>query len=298
LPHGPKAGLNINLDVDGLGPIADCSLAAVIACHVIEHLANPVAALREFERVLRRQGRLVLVVPDRTVTFDSVRQPTTLAHVLAKFHQGVTQVDDEEIREFCSAIYFQPPMHPTAVREWHNPQRLDAERFELHRRRSIHVHCWSPEEFASLIVGLLADGLVSWRFVDLYLPGDPRQIEFGLVLQRSASTGRAASNQFVRDWTNAVLGTPDHDPRRIAMFDCALASRPGRECSARCRSFTGRRCYADILQMGTLIQAANESCAAEIRNNELAIPAITEHFREPCRKLACAQRLTLTGVCL
>lgn len=222
LPHGPKAGLNINLGVDGLDPIPDCSLDAVIACHVIEHLANPVAALREFERVLRRQGRLVLVVPDRNVTFDSVRQPTSLALVLAKFHRGVTQVDDEDIKEFCSAIYFQPPIHPTAVREWHNPQRLDAELLELHRRRSIHVHCWSPEEFASLIVGLLADNLVSWKFVDLYLPGDPRQIEFGLVLQPGASTGRAASNQFVRDWTSAVLGTPGHDPRRIAMFDCAL----------------------------------------------------------------------------
>lgn len=221
-PRGPKADLNINLDVNGLATVPDRSLDAVIACHVIEHLANPIAALREFERVLRHQGRLVLVVPDRNVTFDCVRQPTPLAHVLAKFHQGVTQVEDEDIREFCSAIYYQPAIHPTAVREWHNPQRLDAELLELHRRRSIHVHCWSPEEFASLIAGLLADDLVSWRFADLYLPGDPRHIEFGLVLERGASTGRAASNQFVHDWASAVLVTPGHDPRRIAMFDCAL----------------------------------------------------------------------------
>jgi SAM-dependent methyltransferase len=221
-PDGPEVDLNINLDVDGLAPIPDSSLDAVIACHVIEHLANPIAALREFERVLRRQGRLVLVVPDRNVTFDSVRQPTPLAHVLAKFHQGVTQVEDEDIIEFCSAIYYQPPFLPTAVREWYDPQRLDAELLELHRRRSIHVHCWSPEEFASLIAGLLAKGLLSWKFADLYLPGDPRPIEFGLVLERGASTGRAASNQFVRDWTSAVLGTPDHDHKRIAKFGCAL----------------------------------------------------------------------------
>ena len=188
-PRGPQADFSINLDVDGLHAIPDGSLDAVIACHLIEHLANPIAALREFERVLRRQGRLVLVVPDRNVMFDSVRQPTPLAQVLAKFHQGETRVSDEEIREFCRAIYYQPSIHPAVVREWHNPQRLDAERLELHRRRSIHVHCWSPEEFAALVAGLLADRLASWKFADLYLPGDPRQIEFGLVLERGASTG-------------------------------------------------------------------------------------------------------------
>ena len=221
-PRGPQADFNINLDVDGLPAIPDGSLDAVIACHVIEHLANPLAALREFERVLRRQGRLVLVVPDRNATFDSVRQPTPLAQVLAKFHQGATRVDDEEIREFCRAIYYQPSMHPAVVRDWHNPQRLDAERLELHRRRSIHVHCWSPEEFSALVAGLLADRLVSWKFADLYLPADPRQIEFGLVLERGASTGPDASSQFVRDWTSAVLGTPGCDPKLIARFDSAL----------------------------------------------------------------------------
>jgi SAM-dependent methyltransferase len=222
LPRGPAADLNINLDVDGLAPIPDNSLDALIACHVIEHLANPIAAIREFQRVVRPQGRLVLVVPDRNLTFDSVRQPTPLAHVLAKFHRGVTHVDDEEIKEFCSAIYYQPPIHPPAVRAWHNPQRLDADLLELHRRRSIHVHCWSPEEFASLIAGLIADGLITWKFADLYLPEDSRGIEFGLVLERGWETGRAASSQFVRDWTRAVLGAPGRDPRRIARFDCAL----------------------------------------------------------------------------
>lgn len=142
--------------------------------------------------------------------------------MLAKFRQGVTQVDDQEIKEFCSAIYYQPPIHPPAVREWYNPQRLDADLFELHRRRSIHVHCWSPEEFASLIVGPIADGLISWKFGDLYLPQDPRHIEFSLVLERGWETGSAASSQFVRDWVAAVLGTPGHDRRHIAKFDGAL----------------------------------------------------------------------------
>jgi hypothetical protein len=221
-PRGPEADWNIDLNVDGLAPIPDNSLDVVIACHVIEHLANPIAALRECERVLRPQGRLVLVVPDRNLTFDCARQPTPLALALSKFDQAVTQVKEEEIREFCSAIYYQLPFHPSAVREWHNPRGLSAELLELHRRRTIHVHCWSPEEFASLITGLLSNGLVSWKLANLYLPGDPRPIEFGLVLERGTLTGRAGSHQFIRDWTSAFLSAPDQDLKRIARFDCAL----------------------------------------------------------------------------
>jgi SAM-dependent methyltransferase len=221
-PPGRQADFNIHLDVDGMRPFPDGTLDGVIGSHLIEHVANPVAVLREFERVLRPGGRLALVVPDRTMTFDAVRQPTPLAVLLAKYERGVTSVSDAEIKEFCSAIYYQPPIHPDAVREWHNPLRLDAERFELHRRRSIHVHCWSTDEFAALVAGLLARGLASWTLVQAFVPGQLRHGEFGLLLERGSATGRQASVKFVRDWAAAVRAAPGPDPARIARFACAL----------------------------------------------------------------------------
>jgi SAM-dependent methyltransferase len=179
---GPAADLHVDLDLDGLGEVADASFDVVIASHLIEHLAAPIAALREFQRVLRPGGRLVLVVPDRTVTFDAVRRPTPLAHLRAEHDAGVTTISAEHIREFCSALWDQPPIHPDEVRAWHDPAALDDERLGLHRRRTIHVHCWSPEEMAATLAGLLAAGLMSWRLEDLYLTDDEPGHEFGLVL--------------------------------------------------------------------------------------------------------------------
>lgn len=216
-PSGPNAHYNLNLDTDGLAVIPDASFDAVVASHVIEHLANPIAALREFERVLRPGGKLVLIAPDRGCTFDAVRPPTPFAHVLQEYRDGVTQVSPEHIAEFCDAIYSQPPIHPPAVREWHDPHALNEQRIELHRRRSIHVHCWLPEEFAALIAGCLAQGLASWKLLTAYcIDQHPAGQEFGLVLERA--TGADLVGHFIRDWTAANAG----NDKRLAAFQRSL----------------------------------------------------------------------------
>jgi hypothetical protein len=225
-PRGPDAELDVDLDVDGLRAVADESFDSVVACHLIEHVANPISALREFERVLRPGGRLVLVVPDRKRTFDSVREPTSLAHLLDEFGRGVTEVDVEHIREFCEAIFNQPPIHPDDVRDWHDPAQLDEERVDLHRRRTIHVHCWTPEEFAVVLAGGLARDLMSWQLVDLYFfddAGDQPDNEFGLVLERSRTRCAPADQcvAFVRQWVDLVLDR-NRDPRRLVTLHSAL----------------------------------------------------------------------------
>jgi SAM-dependent methyltransferase len=227
-PHGPEADLDLDLDRDGLRAFADESFDGVIASHMIEHLANPVAALVEFWRVLRPGGRLVLLVPDRDHTFDAGRAPTPLAHVLDEYRLGVTAVDDAHIREFCAALYAGPVIHPPEVRAWHDPEQLDDERLELHRRRSIHAHCWSPEEFASLLVGLVASGLGAWSLSDLCLRDDldaEEGIEFGFVLERPQvlmgdPVSRAAA--LATEWAAAVVSDPRRDLARVERFDAAV----------------------------------------------------------------------------
>ena len=226
-PWGPEAQIHVDLDVEGLGVIADGSFDVVIASHLIEHLANPIRALREFQRVLRPGGRLVLVVPDRTRTFDSVRLPTAFSHLFDEYERQVTEVDEEHIREFCGAIFNQPPIHPDEVRAWHDPTQLDEERFELHRRRTIHVHCWTPEEFAALVAGCLGRGLMSWALTDLYFfddDGDQPDIEFGLVLERPRARAEPGEQSvaFVSRWAAAVLEDRHRDPLRLAALHAAV----------------------------------------------------------------------------
>lgn len=50
-------------DVQRIG-LPDASVDTVISCETIEHLPDPVQALREFHRVLRPGGRLILTTPN------------------------------------------------------------------------------------------------------------------------------------------------------------------------------------------------------------------------------------------
>ena len=81
------------LEAGNLDVIGDASYDVVLASHVIEHLANPLGALREWARVLRPDGRLVLVAPHREGTFDRRRPVTTLAHLRADEQARTPETD-------------------------------------------------------------------------------------------------------------------------------------------------------------------------------------------------------------
>ncbi|WP_299926457.1 class I SAM-dependent methyltransferase [uncultured Nocardioides sp.] len=88
-------------------PLADGSVDAVVCTQVLEHLAEPVAALHEFRRVLRPAGSLVVTVPLtwylHEVPHDYYRYtPYGLRHVLEK--AGFEAVDIEPMNDSPSTI--------------------------------------------------------------------------------------------------------------------------------------------------------------------------------------------------
>jgi SAM-dependent methyltransferase len=64
-----------------LEAIPEGAYDALLASHVLEHLANPLGALREWRRILRPGGHVLLIVPHREGTFDHRRPVTTLEHL-------------------------------------------------------------------------------------------------------------------------------------------------------------------------------------------------------------------------
>jgi SAM-dependent methyltransferase len=190
----PVPDVVANFDTDGLGPIADSSQDFVICSHVLEHLAEPIGFLEEIHRVLRPGGITIVLLPNRHKTFDSRRPATPLGHLIAEHQAHVRAVDDDHVVEFLSntiGISEDPTERSHAL--------------ELHRNRSIHVHCWDEDEFVPVLEHCIRASGTNWEFVDGLITEDLGDdgFEFGFVLRRSTSnlSPEVLASRFVESWT-------------------------------------------------------------------------------------------------
>jgi SAM-dependent methyltransferase len=90
---GTKLRSRIIAEGGHLDQISDNAYDAVLASHVVEHLADPLGALREWRRVVRPGGHILLIVPHREGTFDHRRPVTTIEHLRADADQGTGEDD-------------------------------------------------------------------------------------------------------------------------------------------------------------------------------------------------------------
>lgn len=85
-PVTPGRPLPVDVVADGEHlPFADKSYDFVISSHVIEHFFDPIAALKEWERVARKY--IYLIVPHKMRTFDIDREITETQELFDR-HDG------------------------------------------------------------------------------------------------------------------------------------------------------------------------------------------------------------------
>jgi len=143
-------------------PFRDNSLDYVASSHVIEHVADPIAALAEWYRVLRPGGLIYMVVPDRRFTWDSSRPLTTVEHLLSDHERGTTPADDTHIDDFVHIVDWSRflPSIPSG--------EVPARKLEMARVMhesvarglpvNIHFHVFEPANVLALL-----DALRGWK---------------------------------------------------------------------------------------------------------------------------------------
>jgi SAM-dependent methyltransferase len=98
-PTGTSAGVQFLREACDLRGILEDSYDVVLSSHCLEHIANPLRALREWRRVCRPEGYLCLIVPHRDGTFDWKRSVTTIEHFRSDAEKDVDEGDSTHFDE-------------------------------------------------------------------------------------------------------------------------------------------------------------------------------------------------------
>lgn len=97
-----KKGYQYIQEASALKNIPLGSYDFLLSSHSLEHIANPVKALKIWHTLLKPNGELVLVLPDKKNTYDIKRPYTSMEHLLNDFNQDVDEHDTTHFDEILS----------------------------------------------------------------------------------------------------------------------------------------------------------------------------------------------------
>jgi len=130
-------------DADRLASVADRSIDFIIANHVLEHMADPLGAIREWIRVVRPGGHIYIAIPEHTNPLDRLRSVTPVDHLIADFEMRTARnkFDREHYREWVAST--RPNLS--------EPERAEAEAKLVSQGYSIHFHTFTAETYSRLL---------------------------------------------------------------------------------------------------------------------------------------------------
>jgi SAM-dependent methyltransferase len=127
-------------DLGDVGPYE-----TILSSHVIEHVADPLRALREWLRVCTDGGGLVLVLPHRGATFDHRRPLTTLDHMMSDERARRSEDDTTHVEEVLQ-------LHDLSRDEGLSSMEEQAERLRNNEQtRAMHHHVFNVRTAVEMV---------------------------------------------------------------------------------------------------------------------------------------------------
>jgi SAM-dependent methyltransferase len=147
-----KIGYHYICDVVNLSLIGDRTYDFILCSHVLEHVANPLQAMSEMLRVLKNNGSLLLVIPNKEKTFDHDRTVTEFSHLLDDYTKKTGEDDLTHLEEILK--FHDLKFDPGAGTFDEFKQRSE----NNFKNRALHQHTFDPTTIKAII-----------NYFDLYL---------------------------------------------------------------------------------------------------------------------------------
>jgi len=129
----------------------------IVTSHVIEHIANPIKAIKNWVKLLPKNGYILSIIPDYRYCFDRKRPLTTIEHLIEDYINNIGENDNTHIDE-------QKKLH-----DWSYGGHKDF--YQLcdinEKTRVVHHHTFTPESFEQLINECGLKTIMSFKHDDL-----------------------------------------------------------------------------------------------------------------------------------
>ena len=100
--YGNKKGFQYIREASDLHNIEDNKYDFLLSSHCLEHCANAIKTLKEWQRVVKKGGYLLIIVPDRSHTFDRNRPLTELGHFIEDYTNNKGEDDLTHLEEILA----------------------------------------------------------------------------------------------------------------------------------------------------------------------------------------------------
>lgn len=177
-----------------LSGIPAASQDFIIANHVLEHCPNPLQALLNWERVLRKNGILFITLPNGRKSFDYGRAITTFEH-MAEDYELVKAGDlttfaarnREHYREFVEISI--PNLHKVQrnLKTYRTEEERNAYIDKLSRQASTdaHFHVFTKSSLVTVLNAIIADYAQNLTLREIARSGFG--FEYVVILEKSGS---------------------------------------------------------------------------------------------------------------
>lgn len=132
-------------DATDLNTVADDKYDFLASSHCLEHVANPIKALVEWKRVIKKGGFMILVLPNPEFTFDHKRKLTDFEHILNDFRINTPEEDQTHVQDVIdncdlSRVYLLGGKGETIPYEMHVQYCKDNAKL-----RTLHHHVYTDD---------------------------------------------------------------------------------------------------------------------------------------------------------
>lgn len=141
---GKDKGFNFVREATDLRDIADHTYDFVLSSHSLEHIADPIQAVREWIRVVKPCGAIVIILPDYRHTFDRRRRPTPLQHMMQDHER---RTDERDLTHLTEILELHDLALDPAAGTKDNFHQRSLRNFE---NRSLHHHVFDERNSREL----------------------------------------------------------------------------------------------------------------------------------------------------